>query len=364
MGGAAYSEGIKQSIVFAAGKNCIPDDPHSLACNAVPETPKRLEIHSSSLASDIRQSKNTHPKQNYLTSGFAIGPVADMRAMFQRATEKVQAWPLSDPDSQAVFSTMFGEQESQREALRRQHETIFDKWHTKSSIRKARSSASTMSAAKAARNPSDTAQPDSSSDQTVTPRSGVSYEFGIGLDYFSDLSHATADAELDGQWLQYSESIPILRSQAESGQNDLSCKYHGDGKLPDDILHSPTPFPIEAGPGISVNKAWTQVPLYTNLCTNQVPVMIRNNGNQAARETNWPRLWLQRRARDLLQPKIYAENDREEGTEKGIKASLEEPLEAESEDYHTRLGAFTDDAAFKSWEQLCPSTYSAELFRD
>lgn len=339
MGGAAYSEGIKQSVIFGAGKSCMPNEPLSLACRAIPEYP--LQPGSKS-------------EQRYLSSGFAIGPVADMRILFQRAAEKAQVWATPDPDVQAVFSTIFGEQEFQREALRKQHETIFDKLHTKASIRKTKSGSRIKTVANATALQTDIS--------TMNSQPGVSYEFGISLDYLSEIGHATADAKSDGQWLKYSDPLSTLQAQARSEQSDQACIYNGNGELPNDILHSPLPFPIEAGPGVSLNKAWTQLPLYTNLCTGQIPAMVQHNGNDSA--ANWPHLWFQPRARDLLQPKLYAENDREEGTEKGIKPSLEEPYEAESEDYATRLGAFTDDGTFRSWGRLCPSSFSAELFRD
>ncbi|GAB7349533.1 hypothetical protein MBLNU459_g0235t1 [Dothideomycetes sp. NU459] len=362
MGGAAYAEDIKQKIFFAAGKRCTMEDTQLAACSAVPESPLRVDTYGNNTDSRKGRTEYSSFRQRHLDSGFIIGPVAEMTLMFRGAAQKAQEWPTPDPDSQSIFSTMFGEQVSQRDSIRQSHETIFDTQHTKTPVRKALSG-SKRSTAVIARVPADKSlKPSPRSSMELRP--GVSYQFGMDLDYFSDLGHGTADADFDGRRVEYSELPESIKAQANSGRGNLDCKYGGNGTLSQDILRSPMPFPQEAGPGVFMNSAWNHLPLYTNLCTGRVPVMVQHNGNKTALETDWPQLWLQRHARNLLQVKLNAENDREEGAEKGIKESLEGPLEANSPDYATRLGAFTDSGAFKSWDQLCPSEYSAELFRD
>ena len=368
MGRAAKTEGIKQSILFAAEKRCYPNQVHTLACWPLPPSP---------LYKDMWEGNTDHPigsfptpfaatRQRFLKSALIVGPASDVRALFERAAQKAQdigtardgddngsgsSKNVYNHDEQAIFNMIFGEQEYQREVMRLRHMS----W-----IRNPMSKMQQL----LGKHPSDTDElleghPVGNildppwSHVEVPHMPGKPLEFGIFLDYWSQLAFATANAERNGAWLNFSE---LLEPQIQhTGRWD--CKPHLEPTLPLDIVSQPLPFrslsndssnsiatwldhprtqhqfspygPWErkqalkaqakkaeaearekskkAGKKIPPRKPkklplldptlplrpWSSLDLYTNVCTGVTPALLHLNGDKSMRTANWTQMWYQ-----------------------------------------------------------------------
>lgn len=253
------------------------------------------------------RNKYTSSRQRYLNSGYALGPVSRLRDLFRRAWEQARATKdLDDWDNgshgsdfmyhgsdQSIFNIILGEQEYQREVLRRRY--LSDD---------ARASGLDESSATAIEgtwihdilNPSFTHEGISYPDGMET--SELQFEYGIGLDYWSQLGQQTVNAEEDSRFLQYDEEI----ARQTMRKHLFDCPSRVTGEIALDILNSTKPMVTSQSPEPKLVPAeWRQVPLYTNLCLNSIPVMIHHNGDKAARERQWPDIWLQPHAQQLLE---------------------------------------------------------------
>lgn len=341
MGKAAELEGIKQTVIFGAGKRCAPNQLHTLACYTVPMSPVPDDIYGANTDTVIGRNKYTSSRQRFLNSGYIIGPVSDMRKMFRKAWSKVQKWPNPDPadngsgssgfmyhgSDQSVFAAMFGEQEFQREVMRRRHASTWTKQYQKS-FRKTPVSKIEGVEVPDILNPPFT-------HQTMKHLPGRPCEFGMGMDYFSDLGHQTANAETDAMWLRYDDDFDTLVNKTRKDRNEFDCPYRGDGKIPADMkIYDPATF-------LPRQRQWEQINLYTNLCTGTIPVMAHFNGDKMARQRQWPQFWVQEYGHWLV-------NNTESFGGGRLGATIFKKNK-------------TDD--FIPWSELCPSNYSQELYR-
>lgn len=280
LGRAAAIEEIKQTIIFGAGKRCAPNQPHTVACYAMPESPLPKDLYGANTDTIMGRNKYTSLRQNGLNSGYIMGPVKDLRPMFKRAWEKVEA--LADhPDwdngsggsdfmyhgsDQSIFGTMLGEQEFQRWVMRLRHLTQEDKARGFDKL------PSTTIEGTLVDNPIDP----SFTHEVVEHKKGKPDEFSMGLDYFSEIGQQTVNSEEDARWLVYNRKI----SEQVKGRDGLfDCPVRVDGTLPKDIVKDDPPFQSvkELSQELSREEKgarWEDVPLYTNLCLNTIPVMV------------------------------------------------------------------------------------------
>lgn len=164
-------------------------------------------------------------------------------------------------------------------------------------------------------------------------------EFGIGLDYFSDLGFQTVNAEEDMQYFLYNTSIPEqVQNWHHHFHGMFDCPNHID-RLPEDMLRNPPPTAGLANP-----LQWEQLPLGSNKCTGTIPVMIHHNGDKGARAWQWPMTWMQPQARELMR-EVVSKNTVAPGA-------------------RSNGGAFLPNGEHLDWQTLCPSDYEFELFRD
>lgn len=133
------------------------------------------------------------------------------------------------------------------------------------------------------------------------PEPNKKYDFGIGLDYFSDLGHQTMNSDIghDTQWLIHSTAISnSLGKQilAKGGRGIYDCPlHHLPSQIPADIKRLGPPLPHSDGKSYT----WEDLPLYTNLCLGTLPIMIHHNGNKDDRDSKWNQLWLSSHMRTL-----------------------------------------------------------------
>lgn len=173
--------------------------------------------------------------------------------------------------------------------------------------------------------------------ETMAHKDGKPDEFGIGLDYFSQLGQQTVNSEEDARWLTYSRDI---QEQLSDRNGLFDCPSRVKGTLPEDV-RSGAP-PVENGQD---QNRWEDVKLYTNLCLDTIPVMIHHNGNKEARDVQWPELWVQQHARTIMADVLH---DRKETLREG--------------------GVQLKDGSFLGWQELCSfdgdRRQEWELFRD
>lgn len=91
LGRAAEVEAIEQTIIFGSGKRCAPNQVHTVACYPIPDSPVPMDAYGPNTDTIMGRNKYTSLRQRWLNSGYIIGPVKDLRPMFKRALEKVEA---------------------------------------------------------------------------------------------------------------------------------------------------------------------------------------------------------------------------------------------------------------------------------
>lgn len=258
--------------------------------------------------------------------------------MFERASEIANArkdhdeWDNGCGNSnfayhgsdQAIFAIMFGQQEFQREVMRRRHLTSYDRMRGRAKPQPVRVGGVVIN---------DPLKPDFLHEPEVW-KDGQPDEFGIGLDYFSDLIHQTINAEDDAHYLTFSQNIT---EQLSDRKGIFECPSRVTGDLPIDIITTPGPLSdLE-----DEELPWEDASLYTNMCMNTVPVMIHHNGDKGARHWQWPMTWMEPHARKLL-----------------------ESAREKSDESYMVGGAALPDGDQLGWDELCPAINEWELYRD
>ena len=135
LGSAVDAEGLKQTIIFGSGKRCAPNQVQTIGCYPVPESPLPKDTYGNNTDTSLGRNLWYSLRQRWLNSGFIMGPKRDLRALFQRAAEKAKETQrdmdfddgshgsdfMYHGSDQALFAVIFGEQEFQREIMRRRH---------------------------------------------------------------------------------------------------------------------------------------------------------------------------------------------------------------------------------------------------
>lgn len=331
--------GIEQSIIFSAQKRCWPwkaDDP---PCYAVPESSLPRDIYGPETDTNIGLGKNPYVKfrQRYLNPGDAMGRVSAMRSLFRRAMEEANKSGNSGSD-QMIFNQIFGDQEFQREVIRRRSLPWLERW------REWREGKSIIDA--------------HPTHHVRKHRSGNPDEFGVGLDYASLIGHATVFAEEDAAWVKHNNPTQMNEVSKELAIDTMRVK-----ELAKDISQSQPPFRVAATlPGTSFpdDKSWTDVPLYTNMWTDVVPGLIHHSaqpdGLRSLPVSMWDQMWYHNHSRALYESitagpvgPVAVVNDSKE-------QSWWSPIVQKG-------GAQPDNGEFIEWRELC-SDYDAEIFRD
>lgn len=364
------SEHIEQNIIFGAGKRCAPNQLHSVACYTVPMSPLPDDLYGGNTDTVIGRNKYTSHRQRYLNSGYVLGRVKDVRVLFRRAAEEVKNTPDHNPEldngsggsdflyhgsDQSIFNTLFGRQEYQREYLRQQSQKR-QAAAARSECEQQMNSTACEELGKRNSATSNTQRRDLTLEGThysdplnppfthelmgsMTDPSRENYELGIGLDYFSELGHQTANAENDGKWLRLAEN-PLNVDFPGKNRFDCPSRVEKESALAD-IAGADAPFPEDPD---KKNSKWESLPLYTNLCTGKVPVMVHHNGDKGARGYRWPDMWYHADARQMLDRKLGHENAAKTAPGSSVNVI-----------------AWTDKNSELTWDGLC-SAYSEEIF--
>jgi len=343
LGSAVDAEGLEQTIIFGSGKRCAPNQVQTVGCYPVPESPLPEDLYGNNTDTSLGRNLWYSLRQRWLNSGFIMGPKRDLRALFQRAAEKAKETKrdmdfddgshgsdfMYHGSDQALFAVIFGEQEFQREVMRRRHHSIKDKIKGQGG------------------KPAPTHIYYTLVDDPINPsfphevrkaKEGKPDEFSLGLDYFSEFIQQTVNSEEDSKYITYKDDI---EKQVSTNREMFDCPSRVTGQLPDDVLHNGSPFAyINTDERNSDKDDWKQLPLYTNICLNQIPIMIHHNGDKGAREHQWQTTWVQRHARKVV-----------DGMKNGGGGD------------GATGGAHLPGGKYIPWGELCPAEWDQEIFR-
>ena len=291
----AEKHGVRQEIIFGCQKRCWPWKPSDPPCYAVPNSTLPKDVYGPETDTlpdwlEDTQSVNLpgnpfgNMRQRFLNSGGAVGTVRAFRKLFGQALELAKTEGNFGSD-QYIFSHIFGDQEVWREALRRD------------GMESAQGKLNHLKPWKGEREPPKDfhAHFDTSHIEEVRKkaegRDDKNYEFGLGVDYESQIVLNTVFAEDDTEWGKFVDS---------------------DEELSGDIATSLPPywtFMHDSQLEGWRNIPWNSVPLLTNVYTGIPPAIIHHNahrdGLKSRRESWWPLTHYFPKARTLLDNYIY-----------------------------------------------------------
>jgi len=278
-GDVVKKHNISQTVIFGSDKKCWPQTFDHPACYAVPESTLPMDAFGEMTDKDP-ESFAMRPR--WLNSGTILGPIADVRAIFE-ATDRREKDRFNGMRDQWYFAELFGEQEYYRNSLQR-HPNTFPPNHESHII------------------------PDFPNPRNKTRLSPFApnripqfeetaqVEFHIGLDYESELFHTNGYADQDTEWLTLDSSDP---SQLGDGNEVYKT-------LPEDVRISRPPIdrkqlaehssdkfllPFDSSDNLPYNMTWAEVPLLANVPAQSIPVIIHLNGNKSLLDEWWQRNW-------------------------------------------------------------------------
>lgn len=352
---------IQQKIIFSAQKLCWPHTEDDAACYAAPPSSLPDDIYgptTDKIVGGDEQTRLRHHRPRYVNSGFAIGPVRDMRRLFEAAEHHMNEDAHGGSD-QGVLSDIIGIQEYAREVMREQY-------FSEHPFRRLTNTLSGLILGKNSyeKDREQVLHPDIDQSRSVPNLPVLNttamrlLEYGVGLDYQYDFAHVTVFAPRDADWITF--------SQPETPSLYFNIHSTHIGKLPRDIAASRPPFE-----GINLNRtanasesgvrpahsAWDQVPLNTHLWTGAVPVTVHHNawqdGMKDLREKMWGLLWWNQYGKEMLHAHVH-------GSKQPIAVQVHRSPRGGA---HTitewwspivnKGGAAMENGTWIEWEELC-----------
>ncbi|KAK4494201.1 hypothetical protein PRZ48_014499 [Zasmidium cellare] len=293
LGHVAYNHGIRQEIVFGCQKRCWPwafEDP---PCYAAPESSLPGDIFGPQTDTSVEDEANPYVKYRprYLNSGVGIGTVKAMRKLFKRAITLLETERNMGSD-QYIFSHILGDQEVWREIVRRKTRGRLGEWSDGIFSRRPKIVFNEEHVKEVG------AKAAEQEDQNL--------EFGLGLDYGSEIGLNTVFAEDDTAWLTWSNDSQLRAAEKTRGISPEASRIHD---LAPDISQTIPPFGTSSSEDLPSWTPWRDVSLFTNVWTGTVPAIIHHNahrdGRKALRETWWDRIWFQKYARGLYDAQMF-----------------------------------------------------------
>ena len=376
----------KQSIVISTQRQCWPGNSADISCYAAPESPLPAFVFGPE-TDNMVDGWNTYSKlrPRYMNAGYTMGPVKEMRELWTRAQEYAEDDPNVVGLDQNILARIWGEQNYVREAARFNdepltNENLGNSQQAELHDKKGPNSRRGGIVKRGLGFPDDKPTP---SRKKFAPRNNTNYEFGIGLDYGSELSLPTVFAEYDADWLTFSNKTSLT-----SAFNAQNVTHPGASHLQNDIADLPSdnaPFaslqsplaasePKKALREVVESATWHDVPLFTNMWTGITPAIVHHNawrdGLKDRRRTTWDKMWYQPYARELLDAWSHP-GTRTTSPKVGASAKFRRFLgrkPASPEPPRLReLGAKTDNDAegnWVRWGDLCTEESQKEVFRD
>ncbi len=357
-----------QKVIFGADKICWPNQAEDLACAAVPYSTLPKDVYGPDTDKGGGAFLN---RPRYLNAGNVIGPAAAVRSIYNYAIEKFEEKARDSFDDQFVFAEIFGEQEFQRETIRRASQATQDRFYDWFSNK--------------------LGYPDSPLSANITINNmttvgGQRYEYSIGLDYesnlFQTMTHSTADIE----FITYNSSTDLSTIQAahpslhdlpfflppdlQTAKPPLSYVSPGYNHTRDaDVEHEkslllPYSETLDHLPGQSIDDdptdlepSWRTMPLATNIYAASVPALLHVNGDTSLLETWWPKLWFHPYARAMLRRYVRSTQT------PAAAAAAAKGGQTWWDSRGGRGGVWTDNKVWMGWGDVCGG-FEGEVFGD
>jgi hypothetical protein len=275
-GKAAARNGIRQDVLFGAQKECNGLSANDAACYGAPAStlPAKLYGDDTDVEGGDDDNRFDHFRPRFMDSGSIVGTVAGMRKIFRGAV--AMAAGKDEGEKKVSLQRVFGRQQSYREVLRRKAGLRANKKFTKEYLKKFR--------------------------ETITNNPNATYEFGIGLDYASEVSANAAFSHDDFDLVKFSDpnSLQDVRKEHNIGLTDALKP------ISQDISNTLPPFwTFTVEPALPRWDPWKQTPLITNLYTGVTPAIVRptSRGNGGAEAV---KPWYQQHARTLFDASMYS----------------------------------------------------------
>ena len=326
---------LRHTILFGPDKACWPDEAGGRpACWAVPQStlPKYAFGPYEDVDFPSAQKVPYQARPRWLNSGTIMGPVKDVRALFEAVADRVRDHYHGDSD-QYYFATLWGFQEYARLQLE-PNGTI----------------------------PQDVGEPD------LEGEFGNSHkvEFHVGLDYESAIFQTIGFYDPYLTWLRFDDSVHAGRPK--DSPISMSDKF----QLPEDVKASRPPLAAIDAPkkehiddykallGYAENirlKGWPELPLLTNVITKHVPPVLHFMMEKEYIIKWWDRMWYTPFAKDLFRGSATAINVPifEKPLSGRMWASANAPVvEHNAESTQGRRdGAWSDRGEWLPWGILC-----------
>lgn len=269
---------------------------------------------------------------------------------------------------QGVFAEMFGQQEFMRHVM---------KYRSRNFLRRFLDFAALKTGYKYSYQTIDPAIKDHETKEdrvtlSLEPDNPLAFEFGIGLDYKSEILQVTVFSEYDTEWLERQDRARIDAVSTGKGV-PMPPRI---GQLPREVVTSPQPFYSSRqgyveGSRLPVEKTWNRVPLFTNVWSGISPVAVHHNahgdGLESRIHTHWPYTWFQPYLRALLDQRTLSPQHQVAVTyANGMEQVWYSPTDSSWENESS--GVYTDGLENGFWgdfDMLCQAEgIWEEFFRD
>ena len=270
---------MRQKVVFNSRKRCWPFVETDVLCTEAANSPAPKAMYETNGGTPAEMEQ----RQTFLDSNFIMGPVEEVRLLFERAQAKLHASSNKDLSEEEAFSEIWAEQEFHRQPI-----------------------------LEPSLSPTDIQIPH----PEFTPDSSTNYEFGIGLDYtnvvFPPYFRHSNEYPLD--FLVFGNATLVNQTYKANRINlpPLLPTLHVDiaaDNLPFSALAGTVSYadPEQGYLGPSSTK-WEYVSLYTDLWTGITPVIIPQGSPSSSQaypqstelEDTHHEIWFQPLARKLL----------------------------------------------------------------
>ncbi|KAJ5574081.1 uncharacterized protein N7459_008508 [Penicillium hispanicum] len=266
-----------QRVLFGASKKCYSGLESDAGCVSVPQSSLPPDVYG--WKTDIDPDGHLN-RPRWLNPGAVIGQAADLRLIYDEALRLLEQQHRKHGDYQAL-TQMFGRQEVVRELERRRTTSAAREWlYRFVGI----SDAINISGI------------------SLRLETGHRYEYGIGVDYESQLFFNQVMSRDDVGWIEFGNY-----THAANMQGSFHVPRETRLLLPTDIAALPNPFnqthfglenttrpvwnaTLDKLPHPS-ERSWHNLPLMTNPYSASVPVMAHMNGDPKLRNGWWENMW-------------------------------------------------------------------------
>ena len=318
---------FKQTVIFGHDKLCWPIDFQRPACWAVPAaTGSPYAFGPYTDQGYIHETS----RARWLNSGTIMGPVGDVRDVFQGTLDLIHKNHTTDSD-QFYFANLFALQEYSRRLFQ----------------------------------PNPFADVEGIDVSWPMIEMGQNTEYHIGLDYEGLLFQTMAFFRPSITWMTFDGTRKPLTTPPTGSQKRLSLDTYYDKALPDDLASGRPPHPGAFGgrhssSGINASRfpittSWKDLKLGMNSISNNIFPLLHFTGPKEFREHWWDRMWFAHDAEELLL--ASAQNMRRTIAEDAIGGNVWKTakLEINETEWGDKGGAYGDNGAFLPWETLCGS---------